>query len=284
MKIAITGGAGLVGRFVVEAALARGDQVCHLGRRLPADGFFSGPVEHCPYALGDAPDLSGFDAVVHCAFSHVPGRYRGGEGDDPQGFARKNLDGTVRLFGAAKACGVNRMFFLSSRAVYGNFSDGTPLSEDMEPRPTTLYGEVKHLAEQELAVLSDGRFNGYALRATGIYGPAGPGQLHKWADLFADFTQGRAIKPRKGTEVHGDDLASAIYTLMDAKPGPYNLSDLVLDRHDLLAEVAKLTGCAHPLPARAEGDVNVMTTDRIRALGWQPGGLAKLHADLPKML
>ena len=71
---------------------------------------------------------------------------------------------------------------------------------------------------------------------------------------------------------------------MDAKPGPYNLSDFVLDRHDLLAEVAKLTGCTHPLPARAEGDVNVMTTDRIRALGWQPGGLAKLHADLPKML
>lgn len=284
MKIGVTGGAGLVGRFVVEGALARGDQVCHLGRRLPAKGFFSGKVEHCPYALGDAPDLSGFDALVHCAFSHVPGRYRGGEGDDPQSFARKNLDGTVRLFQAAKACGVPRLFFLSSRAVYGSYPDGTTLSEDMEPRPTTLYGEVKHLAEQELAALTDNRFHGYALRATGIYGPAGPGQLHKWADLFADFTQGRSITPRKGTELHGQDLTNAIYTLMNAKPGPYNLSDITLDRHDLLAKVTQLTGSPHPLPARAQGAVSAMTTARLRSLGWRPGGLAKLHAELPNMV
>lgn len=284
MKIAITGGAGLVGRFVVETALARGDQVCHLGRRLPPEGFFSGPVEHCPYALGDAPDLSEADVVVHCAFSHVPGRYRGGEGDDPQSFARKNLDGTVRLFRAAKASGVKRLFFLSSRAVYGSYPDGSALSENMEPRPTTLYGEVKHLAEQELATLTDNRFHGYALRATGIYGPAGPGQLHKWADLFADFLQGRTIQPRAGTELHGDDLARAIYTLIDAQPGPYNLSDFILDRRDLLAEVAKLTDCIHPLPDRSDAKIAVMTTDRIRALGWRPGGPAKLRTDLPAMI
>ncbi len=119
MKIAVTGGAGLVGRFFVEDALAHGDTPEVLSRHAPPDGAFSAPVAHRPFALGDRPALSGVDVLIHCAFSHVPGRYRGGEGDDPDGFVRANLDGTVALFEAASASGVPCLVFLSTRAVYG---------------------------------------------------------------------------------------------------------------------------------------------------------------------
>ena len=284
MKLAITGGAGLVGRFLMEEALAAGDDVILLSRLAPAPGFFSAPVTHRPFALGDRPDLSGVDAVIHCAFSHIPGRYRGGEGDDPDGFTRANLDGSIALFEAAKASGVPRLLFLSTRAVYGSYPDGTVLTEDMAPRPLTLYGEVKWLAEQALAGLAGPDFAPTVLRATGVYGPAGPGQPHKWANLFADFAAGRPIAPRAGTEVHGEDLAAAVRILLSAAPGTYNLSDILLDRHDLLALVAAHTGITTPPPPRADAPVSQMQIDRIRALGWRPGGMDKLRATLPALL
>jgi len=284
MKIAITGGAGLVGRFFVEDALAHGDTPEVLGRHAPAPGFFSAPVAHQPYALGDRPNLAGYDVVIHCAFSHVPGLYRGGEGDDPGGFVRDNLDGTLALFESAKQSGVKRLFFLSTRAVYGAYPDGTDLTEDLPPKPVTLYGEVKWQAEKALAGLCGPGFAGHALRATGVYGPAGPGQMHKWADLFADFRTGRPIAPRQGTELHGDDLAAALRHILDAAPGAWNLSDILLDRHDLMAMVAGMTGIATPLPPRADGVVSTMRCDRLEALGWRPGGLDKLKATLPALV
>lgn len=283
MKIAVTGATGLLGRFFVEEALAAGDSVTVYGSA-PAPGFFSAPVSHHPWRLGNRLDLAGQDALIHCAFYHVAGQYRGGEGDDPEGFTRANLDGTLALFEAAKAQGVWRVLFLSTRAVYGDYPAGTPLSEAMPPRPDTLYGQVKWMAEQALGALSDDTFTGISLRATGVYGPAGPGQRHKWADLFEGFLAGQTPAPRRATELHGADLATAGRLLMQAPAGAYNLSDMILDRHDLLALVAKATGCLTPLPARATTPVSAMNCARMHALGWRPGGMAKLRDSLPEML
>ena len=278
MRLAVTGGTGLVGRFVLAEALAAGDEVILLSRR-PAPDL---PVAHLPYALGDTPDLGGVDALVHCAFLHEPGRYRGGEGDDPEGFIRANLDGSAALFEIAQKAGVGRVIFLSSRAVYGAYPPGTTLTEDMAPRPDTLYGKVKWQAEQALAALDAPGFATASLRATGIYGP---GASHKWERLFADFRAGQTIGPRRGTELHGTDLAAAVRLLLEnTETGPFNASDIVLDRHDLLAEVARLTGCAHPLPPCADTPVSAMRCDRLHSLGWHPGGVARLRASLPDMV
>ncbi|MGC9418097.1 MAG: NAD-dependent epimerase/dehydratase family protein [Rhodovulum sp.] len=289
MSLAVTGATGLVGRFFVEEALARGEPVTVLTRQPPAPGFFSGPVRHLPYALGDRPDLSGQAAVIHCAFSHLPGRYRGGEGDDPEGFVRANLAGSVALFEAAREAGVGQVLFLSSRAVYGAYPPGTALREEMPPRPDTLYGEVKARAEDALFGLATEGFVTVALRATGVYGPAGPGQRHKWAGLFEDFRAGRPVAPRRGTEVHGADIAAAVRLLRQAPANAVsgravNLSDILLDRRDLLALVAEAAGIGHPLPPASDRPVSAMRTDRARALGWRPGGMARLRATLPDLL
>ncbi|RBI87558.1 hypothetical protein DRV85_01110 [Rhodosalinus halophilus] len=286
MRLAITGGTGLVGRFLVEEALAAGDRVTVLTRRPPAPGFFSGAVDHAAFDLGGPPPaLDGMDALIHAGLSHVPGKYRGGEGDDPEGFLSANRDGTLRLFEAAARAGVGRVIFLSSRAVYGGYPPGTELTEEMPPRPDTLYGKVKAEAEAALADLR----GGVALRATGVYGPAGPGQRHKWADLFDNFLAGGEIVPRRGTEVHGEDLAAAARILLTAPEerlgeGVFNVSDILLDRRDLLAEVARATGCAHPLPPASDAPVSVMRCHRLRALGWRPGGMPRLRASLPALL
>lgn len=271
MRIALTGASGLVGRHVMRAAEAAGHRITLLGRD-------SG------YRLGDAPDLAGHDALIHCAFAHTPGRYRGGEGDDPAGFRRLNLDGSISLFDSAAQSGVGRILFLSSRAVHDGHRPGTILTDDLPARPTTLYGEVKALAEDHLQSLADQGFRTTALRATGVYGP---GPDHKWRGLFADYLAGRPIAPRVATEVHGDDLAAAILLLLRQPTPPrcVNVSDLVLDRRDLLSRLASLTGCPHPPPPRAEASaLSVLRCDALRGMGWRPGGLDLLTRSLPLML
>lgn len=277
MKVALTGGTGLVGRFLADAARAAGHDVTLLSRN-PAPGELR-------YDLtGEVPDLTGHDALIHAAFQHAPGRYRGGEGTDPADFLAANRDGSLRLFAAARQAGVARALFLSTRAVYGDHPAGTLLTEDLELRPDTLYGQMKADVEQGLAALSSPTFSTASLRATGVYGP---GQNHKWTDLFANFHAGRPISPRVATEVHGADLAAAALLLLEAPASDlaYNVSDLTLDLHDLLAEVARLTGCTAPLPPRADAAaVSAMDCTRLRALGWRPGGWPLLRASLPAML
>ena len=268
MRVAVTGGTGLVGRFIVNGLLRDGHEVAVMTRTPPRMGFFDGQVVHRPYDLGaDAPRLSGLDAIIHAAFDHIPGRYRGGEGDDAQGFLRRNLDGSLRLFEAARQVGA-RVVFISTRAVYG--PQPGALTEDLECHPDTLYGQAKLAAEQ--ALLASGQ-PATVLRATGVYGVPGPGQRHKWADLFDDFAAGRPIAPRAGTEVLGDDLTAAVRLGLEGAGGIYNVSDLLLDRRDLLAEWQVVTGAAGTLPERADASgYNAMRTDRLEALGWRAAG------------
>ncbi|MBD9373427.1 NAD(P)-dependent oxidoreductase [Rhizobium sp. ARZ01] len=290
-RVLVSGGTGYVGRFIVEHLLAHGYKVTVGGRSPPPPGFFSKDVPFVPLTLD--PDLDQIDAFesvyyfVHAAFSHVPGKYRGGEGDDPQGFRRANIDGSVRLFEAARDAGVRRCVFLSSRAVYGAQSPGTELTEDTEdlqPKPDTLYGQLKLDTEQSLQALCTHSFIGASLRVTGVYGPAGPGRQHKWQSLFDDYRAGRLVVVRAGTEVHGDDVAGAVRLMLEGEPARvagkvFNVSDVLVDTHDILSIVQDATACPHSLPPPVPlTTFNAMATDKIRSLGWTPGGMARLRA------
>jgi len=266
MRIALTGAGGLVGRFLSPAFRADGHE-----------------VESLPdWRLGQPARLEGCEALVHAAFAHVPGRYRGGEGDDPEGFTSLNRDGSLRLFEDAKAAGVGQVVFLSSRAVHDALPAGTPLPDGTPVAPESLYGRVKAEAEAALAALDGDGFATASIRATGIYGP---GEGHKWTGLFAAYLAGRPIPPRVASELHGDDVAAAVLLILrNGGRGAFNASDLLLDRHDLLAEVQRLTACPHPPPPRADNPVSVMSCERLTALGWRPGGWARLRASLPAML
>jgi nucleoside-diphosphate-sugar epimerase len=357
----VSGGTGFVGRFIVENLLAAGHDVTVMGRTAPPDDFFSIPVHFVEGSLD--PDrhqsavFAGVDFFVHAAFDHLAGMYRGGEGDDDAGFRRRNHDGSIALFTAARRADVKRAVFLSSRAVYGVQAPGAILTEETTPYPDTLYGEVKLATEQHLYDMSVGGFCGSSLRVTGVYGPAGSGREHKWAGLFRDYLAGKPIAPRAGTEVHGRDVAAAVRLILEAptvmvRSQVFNVSDLLVDRHELLSivrdEMGSLVGPPHPAsaslghplpggerrssplapagqetveeearalkvssPHRGEGGrakrrpgegavrptsqtpaplasfplpppadharLNVMASEKIRALGWRPGGAALLR-------
>lgn len=282
MRVLITGASGRVGRFILADLLAAGYDVATLGRT-PVPG-----VAHFAWQLGAPVALPEAGALIHAAFDHVPGLYRGGEGDDPEGFWRRNVEGSRLLFEEALRRGVHRAVFLSSRAAYGAPPPGAVLDEAGPTAPGgTLYGQGKRATEQMLDALADQGLSPVSLRATGVFGHPPGGPEHKWAGLFRGYLAGEPIAPRVATEVHGADLAAAVRLMLELGETErlYNVSDLVLDRHDLLARVAELTGATHALPERADaGALAVMATDRLRALGWRPDGLARLDADLPELV
>ncbi|MBB6483933.1 NAD(P)-dependent oxidoreductase [Rhizobium lusitanum] len=290
MKVLISGGTGLVGRYIAEELLSAGYKIAVGGRNAPEAGFFSRPVSFVPLSLDPQEDQSQvFDdayVFVHAAFSHVPGKYRGGEGEDPDGFRRLNLDGTIKLFETARKAGVRRCIFLSSRAVYGDRPAGETLTEAIKAMPNTLYGEVKRDAEHALFSLSTPGFATASLRATGVYGDLRP---NKWDGLFDDYLHGRSVTTRAGTEVHGRDLGRAIRLLLETEAGridgeTFNLSDILTDTHEILGHLQSATRCPHPLPAPAPREaVNTIDTSKIRALGWQGGGETLFRQTIEKL-
>lgn len=206
-RVLVSGGTGFVGRFIIEHLLANGYEVTVGGRSPPPAGFYSQPVSHVPLRLdADADQAGAFDDIyyfVHAAFEHVEGRYRGGEGDDPTSFRRANLDGSVRLFEEARAAGVRRCVFLSSRAVYGETAP--PVVAETSPvEPDTFYGQVKLATENALKSMTDHSFVTTSLRVTGVYGPRARDENTSGAISFpitlpADRCQGASARKSTAT-------------------------------------------------------------------------------------
>ncbi|NTF88268.1 NAD(P)-dependent oxidoreductase [Agrobacterium rhizogenes] len=290
MKVLVSGGTGLVGRYIVVELLSAGYQVAVGSRSPPQPGLFAQPVTFVPLSLDPSENQSdAFDDAyffVHAAFSHVPGKYRGGEGEDAEGFRRLNLDGTVKLFETAKQAGIRRCIFLSSRAVYGDRPTGEVLTETSKPAPKTLYGEVKRDAEHALFSLSTPGFATASLRATGVYGDLRP---NKWDEIFADYLAGKPVASRAGTEVHGRDLGRAVRLLLETETSridgrAFNLSDVLTDTHEILGYLQRATGCPHALPSPApHSGVGEMDTSKIRALGWRGGGIEALKETIESL-
>ena len=138
----VTGGAGFIGSNIVTELVARGEQVRVL------DDLSSGyranlePLgDRVELFVGDLGDrtlldrvVQGCDYVLHLAA--IPSVVRSVE--EPERTHDVNLNGTLRLFEAARAAGVRRVVFAGSSAVYGD-SEVLPKVETMSPAPLSPY-------------------------------------------------------------------------------------------------------------------------------------------------
>ena len=86
------------------------------------------------------------EAILHCAARSLVGESIA----DPARYFRDNVAGGIALLEAARTCGVGRIVFSSTAAVYG-IPDASPIAEDAPLRPINPYGESKRAFESALA-------------------------------------------------------------------------------------------------------------------------------------
>ncbi len=296
MRVAVTGGTGYIGRYIVDALITSGHDVRVLVRNKSEPLGLPTAVEVIGGALDPDADFSrlldGADTLVHAAYQHVAGRYRGGEGDDLAGFMRINVGGSLALLAAARCAGVERCVIFSSRAVYGRRPPGTRLTEEMGIAPDTHYGAAK--AALEAFAASFARQNGWcicALRPTGVYGLAWPPDRSKWLGLVRSLLAGEEhVEARAGTEVHGADVARAVIALLQAPAKvvagrAFNCSDLVVTTRDIARHVARLTGYDVPLPPASDASVlSIMTCEGLKSLGLTFSGQALLEETIGELI
>ncbi|MCY3811230.1 MAG: NAD(P)-dependent oxidoreductase [Gammaproteobacteria bacterium] len=296
MRIAVTGATGIVGRFVVARLHAKGATVRALVRSSSAR---AGLPPETRFVVGDLTDdgvlgelVEDVDAVVHCAYAHAPGRYRGGEGDDRFAFWRTNLLAGVGLMERARLAGVRRLVLLSSRAVFGrNTVAADWVDDDTRPVPDTHYGALKLALEAHVSAFSSADDVCYtSLRPTGVYGVTHPVENSKWFDLARAVASGAALPPaRLGTEVHGIDVANAVWILLTSPPKAvagraFNCADLMVDTREVMAKLAQELDLPAQLPEAARNRVrHPMRTTALQALGWRPGGEERLARTISEL-
>jgi UDP-glucose 4-epimerase len=179
MRALVTGGAGFIGSNLVDALLARGDEVAVVddlstGSRANLVGALAAGATLHELDVVDASALRALlreqrpDVVFHLAAQIDVRRSVADPGFD----ARVNVEGTVNVLAAAHEAGVARVVYSSTGgAIYGE-AETIPTPEDAPVRPLAPYGQGKHAGEGYCALFASLRgLSTIALRYANVYGP-----------------------------------------------------------------------------------------------------------------
>ncbi len=289
-RILVTGAAGFIGSHVVEALLARGDEVVGLDN---FDPFYDEAIkrdnmreaQRSPrfrFKRGDIRDAALLasligeerpDAIVHMAA-------RAGVRpsiQEPALYADVNIVGTTHLLEAARAAGVNRLVMASSSSVYGD--DATPPFREEEPAiaPVSPYAATKRAAElvcetygslyPELGIIS--------LRFFTVYGPRQRPDLaiHKFTRLMLS---GQPIP------IFGDGSQARDYTyitdILQGVLGAVDRTRLEPIGHEIYNLGESATTTVAELVTILEAAAGCRAT--IQRLPRQPGDVQRTFADI----
>ncbi|UVL28177.1 NAD-dependent epimerase/dehydratase family protein [Pseudomonas donghuensis] len=185
MRILVTGASGFIGRAVVEALVARGDEVRGLVRSAPDD--LAG-ITLIQASLEDEVSLQQALEGVECVV-HLAGRAHllADSAADPLAeFRAVNCEATLRLGKLAQEAGVKRFVFMSSIGVNGSYTNGQALSESSPVAPHADYAQSKLEAEQGLrALMESGPTDLVIIRPPLVYAAHAPGNFRRLLKLVA---------------------------------------------------------------------------------------------------
>lgn len=293
MKVMVAGGAGFIGSHLIDALLAEGnDVVC-------VDNFFIGTKENIAHLHGNPhfkfyeQDLTDLDRMleifrteqVEYVFHLAANSDIQASAQSPMIEYKNTYSTTFILLECMRLCGVKKLFFASTSAVYGEQMGAEVSEEAVALKPISYYGGAKLGSEgiiSSFAYMND--MSVLVFRFPNVIGPrlthgvifdfvkrlkADPSHLRILGD-------GRQSKPY----IYVLDLVDAIMRFKNAEKGItlYNVGvetqTSVTRIAEIVCEKMGLTGIPFEYTGGRggwKGDVPVFAynLDKIHATGWK---------------
>ncbi len=304
MKILATGGAGYVGSTVVRTLLKRGHEVWAY------DNLCKGFKESVPQDRLIVGDINDYDKLVSVfkekqidAVMHFASYIAVGEScEKPREYYDNNISASLTLLNAMTDCGVKKMLFSSTAAVFAPLGDGDDcLTEESPKLPVSPYAFSKYALERIIDHYKDAYglgftilryFNACGADIDGNFGEAHDPETHliplvlqvplgqrEFIGVFGDdypTPDGTCIRDY----IHVEDLADAHVRAVEAvEPGKADYFNIGTGNGNSVLEVIKAAEevvgkeIATKFLPRRSGDTSrlVAGADKLRKqLGWEP--------------
>jgi UDP-glucose 4-epimerase len=258
--VLVTGGAGFIGSHLVDALLARGDDVVVL------DNLSTGSRDnmHADAELveGDVADgVAVRDAFAHRSFDavlHIAGQASISKSfDEPERDLRVNVAGTLNVVEHAIASGVHRLVHASSMTAYGE-PRAIPTPESEPCIPVSNYGVTKYASERYVHVAGardDVDLTVTSLRMFNVYGER-QSLTNPYQGVLAIFV-GNVLREEPIT-IHSDgeqtrdfvyvaDVVDAWLRVLDDRATAGHVYNVGSGRETTIAELARavVRACGH---------------------------------------
>lgn len=207
MKIIITGGAGFIGKHLVEFLTEKENDITIF------DNFSNSSYESTTYLKklgvkiikGDIRKIEEINSAVkgHEVMIHLAAKISVDESiKNPSETFQTNVEGTKNVLIACKENKVRKIIASSSAAVYGESEIDVKLTEKSKIKPISPYGESKIRMENEIRKFSENQNIEYTiLRFFNIYGK---NQSPEYAGVITKFI--KKIEMNEPLEIFGNGM------------------------------------------------------------------------------
>jgi len=213
--VLVTGGSGYFGNLLVERLVQQGNRVrvfdlLDVDDRLPEVEFVQGDIRDVDAVRRACDGVQ----IAHHNVAMVP------LAKDKDAFWSVNQGGTANLLTVSAECGVDKVVYTSSSAVFG-VPGALPVTEDTVPTPAEAYGEAKLAGE---TLCHEAIANGLDVSVVRPRTIMGHGRLGIMQILFEWIREGYNVPVFDGGDnryqfVHAEDMAEACI-LAGNKAGP----------------------------------------------------------------
>ena len=207
MKIIITGGAGFIGKHLVELLIKKENDITIF------DNFSNSKEESVMYlknlgakiVKGDIRKIGEINNAIkdHDIVIHLAAKISVEESiKSPSETFQTNVEGTKNVLIACEKNQIKKIIVASSAAVYGESEADVKLTEKSKINPISPYGESKVVMENEIKKITENNDMNYViLRFFNIYGKS---QSPEYAGVITKFI--KKIEMNQSLEIFGDGM------------------------------------------------------------------------------